>query len=349
MNWELYFYIIMVGLTLGYTFLNKKKYLVVLSFIMSSVLLWLVRMAGLDYDMNTYASALHYEYVFSLENMYFIREFLYWSGASYIFQWVQDEQLTFWTIDLIWLALLHIALGRTHNNINMPLYAIPFMVIFFPSLMGYENIYRQLIASMFVIYAFFGTRSVYGAAVVGILALFIHNASIVYAPLIYIYSATKNFSIPKVRVSHKLIFGLVYLMEIGGVYYASLGDSALSKSSSSTGLSLSFAYGILFIAMFFLALYLSHFQLVKFVKRHFYIVYALFTFMLFVPVLGPAQAERIGMMLLVLVTPLFIAELDRSFREDNSRIIIRMLFVMVGAAPTFLFGSAFNFLLTSQG
>ncbi|OHV12052.1 EpsG family protein [Kushneria phosphatilytica] len=349
MNWELYLYIVMVGLTLGYTFLNKKKYLVVLSFVISSVFLWIVRMAGLDTDMNTYAAALHYDYVFNLNNVYFIREFLYWSGASYIYQWVQDEQLTFWVIDLIWLALLHIALGRSHSNISIPLYAIPFMVIFFPSLMGYENIYRQLIASMFIIYAFFGTRSVYSAAFFGVLALFIHNASIVYAPLIYIYSATRNFSIPRVKVSQKIIFGVVYLFEVGGVYYASLGDSALSKSSSSTGLSLSFAYGLLFVAMFFLALYLSHFQLIKFVKRHFYIVYALFTFALFVPVLGPAQAERIGMMLLVLVTPLFIAELDRSFGEDNSRIVIRMLFVMVGAAPTFLFSSAFNFLLTSQG
>ncbi|ARS54109.1 hypothetical protein B9G99_15475 [Kushneria konosiri] len=309
--------------------------------------MWVVRNSGFDSDMATYAGYLSYLPDFATATIYYTREFVYWFGSGYLYSWIQNDITTLWVIDIIWITLLFYAVGNKKQSAGVPLYVAPFMLTFFPVLMGYENVYRQLIACMFVLFAFFGTRNLFVAGFFGLLALFTHNGSIVYMPLLYLFATTKGMTIPKLSAFHKLVFSFLYLVMVGGVYYSSLADSQLAKSSSTTGLPLTYAYLAVFMAMFLIAFLIANFKFKKFVKDNVSLVYAIFTFMAFIPVLGGAQAERIGMMLLIVIVPIFAMNLDKSLQSQSEKLLMRMLFVLVGIAPTFLFSSALNFLLTA--
>ncbi|WP_456267425.1 hypothetical protein M1D97_09075 [Kushneria sp. AK178] len=347
MTAELTWYLVLCGLAFFYCFLNKRTPLIILTYAIAAYYLWVVRTSGFDYDMVGYAQYLTYNFDFATATTYYTREFVYWFGSSYLYSLIQDDIVTLWVIDMIWLTLLFYAMGNRHLSNRVPMYVIPFLIVFFPLLMGYQNVYRQLIACAFVLFAFFGVRNLVVAGFFGLLALFTHNAAIVYMPLLYIFAVTSGMATPRISLFHKGIFSLLYLVMLAGVYYSSFGDSELAKSSSSTGLSLTYAYLAVFLAMSFVGLVLDNFNLKKFVQHNVTLAYSIFTFIAFIPALGGAQAERIGMMLLIVTMPIFATNLDRSFRSQNEKILMRMLFVMAGIAPTFLFSSAYNFLVTA--
>ncbi|MFC0338419.1 hypothetical protein SAMN05421848_3251 [Kushneria avicenniae] len=347
MTAELAWYLVLCGLAFFYCFLNKRTALIAITYVIAAYYLWIVRTSGFDYDMVGYARYLTYNLDFATATTYYIREFVYWFGASYLYQMIQDDVITLWVIDMIWLTLLFYAMGNRHLSSKVPMYVIPFLIVFFPLLMGYQNVYRQLIACVFVLFAFFGARNLMVAGFFGLLALFTHNAAIVYMPLLYIFAVTNGMTKPKVSFFHKGVFAFLYLVMMAGVYYSSLGDSEFGKSSSSTGISLTYAYLAVFFAMSIVAFVIGNFSLKKFIHHNTTLVYSIFTFVAFIPALGGAQAERIGMMLLIVTMPIFAANLDRSFKTQNEKILMRMLFVMAGIAPTFLFSSAYNFLITA--
>lgn len=345
MTAELQWYLVLCVLAFFYCFMGKRPALVWLSYGITGYYMWVVRSSGFDYDMQTYAAFLHFIPDLS-SPVYYLREFVYWGGSGYIFSLIQDEVTTFWVIDMIWMSMLFYAIGNSRQSSHIPLYVVPFMMVFFPVLMGYENVYRQLIACALVLYAFFGVRNIFLSGIIGVLALFTHNAAIVYMPLLYLFAVSSNMTAPRIGPFHKGVFMMLYMVMLGGVYYSSLGDSQLAKSSSSTGESLTYAYLLVFMAMTVVALILDNFNLTRFFKGNISLVYSMLTYIAFIPVLGGAQAERIGMMLLILTVPIFAANMDRSFSTQNEKMLTRMLFVMLGIAPTFLFYSAFNFLLT---
>lgn len=347
MTAELAWYLVLCCLAFVYCFLNKRTPLVLLAYVVAAYYLWIVRSSGFDYDMVGYAKYLSFDFDFATASTYYTREFVYWFGSSFLYSLIQDDVFTLWVIDMIWLTLLFYAMGNRRLSRNVPMYVIPFLIVFFPLLMGYQNVYRQLVACAFVLFAFFGARNLLVAGFFGLLALFTHNAAIVYMPLLYIYAVTNGMATAKIRFFHKSIFALLYLVMIAGVYYSSLGDTQLGKSSSSTGISLTFAYLAVFMAMSFVALVLDNFNVKRFIQHNITLTYSIFTFIAFIPVLGGAQAERIGMMLLIVTMPVFATNLDRSFRSQSEKILMRILFVMAGIAPTFLFSSAYNFLITT--
>lgn len=347
MTAELAWYLVLCCFAFVFCFLNKRTPFVIIAYLISAYYLWIVRTSGFDYDMRSYAALLSYLPSFSTASTYYTREFVYWFGSGYLHSWIQDEVTTFWVIDMIWLTLLFYAVGNRRQSSNIPLYVAPFMIVFFPLLMGYENVYRQLIACMFILFAFFGVRNIVIAGIFGLLALFTHNAAIVYMPLLYVFAVSKGMSVPKISSFHKGVFSFLYLLMVAGVYYSSLGDNELGKSSSSTGYSLTFAYLLVFLAMSVVAFVVSNFSIKRFVKENTSLTYSTLTFIAFIPVLGGAQAERIGMMLLVVIVPIFAMNLDNSFKTQSEKVLMRMLFVMAGIAPTFLFSSAYNFLVTT--
>lgn len=345
MTAELQWYLVLCVFAFLYCFMGKRTSLVLLVYIIAGYYMWVVRNSGFDYDMQTYAAFLHFIPDLS-SPVYYLREYFYWGSSGFIFSLIQDEVTTFWVIDMIWMSMLFYAVGNGKQSRHIPLYVAPFLMVFFPVLMGYENVYRQLIACALVLYAFFGVRNLFLSGIIGVLALLTHNAAIVYMPLLYLFAVSGNMTAPRISAFNKGVFMMLYVVMLGGVYYSSLGDSQLAKSSSSTGASLTYAYLLVFIAMTALALILNNFNLTRFFKGNISLVYSVFTYMAFIPVLGGAQAERIGMMLLILTVPLFAANLDKSFSTQNEKILTRMLFVILGIAPTFLFSSALNFLLT---
>ncbi|MCM2971556.1 EpsG family protein [Larsenimonas suaedae] len=348
MTLELMGYLGVCLVALTSTLMPKNILTVSFAFIAVVVYMGIVRHSGWDYDMHLYASMLHANFDFSMENMYYMREFVFWYGMPAIFNIVDDEIWTFIVVDIIWVFFVFYSVLNKKNERSIPLFCAPFMICFFPLLMGYENIYRQFLASMVVMFAFYGFKNKYIIYALGLVALFVHNSAIIYLPLLYLYSARKSSTRKKLNPIQLAIFSMTFLVMIGGVYYSSLGDSELAKSSNSTGISLGPAYAALFTLFFILAVFMAKFNLKKLVADYAYILYAFFSFLIIFPVLGGAQGERVGMMLLIIIVPMFLADFDRLFKDAALRWISRLVFVMLGIAPTFLFSSAFNFLLTGS-
>ncbi|MCM5703663.1 EpsG family protein [Larsenimonas salina] len=348
MTLELTGYLGICLLTLLSTLMPKNILTIALMFVAIVVYMGIVRFSGWDYDMYLYATMLHANLDFSLDNIYYVREFVYWLGMPLLFDQTGDEVWTFIITDIVWVSFIFYAVLNKKNDRNIPFFCIPFMVCFFPLLMGYENIYRQFLSSMMVLFAFYGFRNKYIIYVLGMLALFIHNSAIIYLPLLYLYSARRSSSRDKLNPIQLVIFVFTFLVMIGGVYYSSLGDSELAKSSNSTGISLGPAYAALFTLFFLLSVFMSKFNLKNMIRDYAYILYAFISFLIVFPVLGGAQGERVGMMLLIIIIPMFIADFDRLFKDPALRWVSRLAFVLLGLAPTFLFSSAFNFLKTAS-
>lgn len=348
MTLELAGYLLICGLTVFATFSTRNVLSILLIYISVVGYMMAVRFAGYDYDMYLYARMLDAPLDFSLDNIYYVREFIFWFGLPNIYKFTQSQQWTFIVTDFIWVSMLFYALLNKRNSSKIPLFCVPFMVVFFPLLMGYENIYRQFLASIVVMFAFYGFRNKYIIYCLGLAALFIHNSAVIYLPLLYLYSARSVSPTGKLNFFQLIMFAFSFLIMVGGIYYSSLGDSELSKSSNSTGISLGPAYAALFMAFFVTAIFMARFRVKVLLGEYGYIVYSFFCFLLIWPVLGGAQGERVGMMLLIIIVPMFVMHIDSIFKEPTLRMAVRLLFVLLGMMPTFMFPSAFNFLLTGS-
>ncbi|MCM2130466.1 EpsG family protein [Larsenimonas rhizosphaerae] len=348
MTFELAGYLLICALTIFATLSTRNVLSILLIYLSVIGYMIAVRFAGYDYDMYLYARMLDAGLDFSADNVYYVREFVFWFGLPKIFDLVQDQKWTFIVVDIIWVSLLFYALLNKKNSSRIPLFCAPFMIVFFPLLMGYQNIYRQFLASIFVLFAFYGFRNKYVVYLLSMVAFFIHNSAIIYLPLLYLYAARKASPTGKLNILQKGMFALSYVVMVGGIYYSSLSDTDLSKSSDSTGISLGPAYAALFAAFFIASIFMARFKVKELFSQYAYIVYSFFSFLLIWPVLGGAQGERVGMMLLIIIVPMFVTQLDGIFRQPTLRITVRLLFVLLGIAPSFLFSSAFNFLLTGS-
>lgn len=288
-----------------------------------------MRYSGWDWDINTYARAMTFD---SLNNIYYYREPVYWFSANYLYNNIfGDEVKTFIFIDIISFVVIYIA----SRKLVLPNY-FPFLfLIFFPALMGIQNVYRQYL-SMSVL--FLSIASMKKGEKIGLLywiiACLTHNLSVLFLPiLIYL-----NDKIPL----RKLLFCLSLVSAILLIPIASS-----TKSHDATGLNLGIAYiGCVFMILFFvMGLNFTIRNESDITTKLVYVGFVLIMVVVNVIFLGPAQAERIGMVGLAMSLWVIIDSLHRYFKSHN---FLSAIFMTMSIAPTFLFSSAFNMLLTSS-
>lgn len=292
--------------------INKKDTLFVLCFIF----LWfvIIRSSGFDIDIKTYSSIMKYSAT-SFADKYFLREPIWWLGSGVLYKYVTHSDIcTFLVYDVLGLVLIIAAC----KNYRLSVFYVFLWYLSFVSLMGYQNIYRQYLASCFIVYAvslFFKDSGVISKGIFSLFAILTHNLSILFSPVIV-------FRKKYLWLSLFIVFSIMYI----GAQYKS--------QNVHTGLDLKVIY--LFMIILFAVFILLNSKKYSTIS-YFSIIIALVLFIMF----PDDRFERFSMIILQFIMPFILLSIQRYKPVFIPRLVLLFIFI----APIFLFNSALQFLI----
>ena len=295
--------------------INSNKLFFCLFILTFAVMSATIRLT-LENDFISYNSALKTN---SLQ-FYYIREPVVWLGQRYFFSILQSAYWTFVAFDLIIALVLYKALQR----IDLPQYAYFSFLAFFPFVMGFNNIYRQWVASIFFLYAFTLIRDRTSWAWLWyFLSILSHNVAGVFIGLLFV----NHTSFFKKTVFIFLLLLTPVLISFGGA----------SKAGTKTGASLELAYLALIIAI--LIFYAASDKLkIKFadIKDYKFLWVVLYISGVATLFLSSGIAERVSIFSLMLIYPYLVLKIETNFKQ---KYFLRLIFAISGLLPLFLFSS----------
>tara|TARA_Y100001954_G_scaffold229472_1_gene275547 strand:+ start:2278 stop:3297 length:1020 start_codon:yes stop_codon:yes gene_type:complete len=331
---ELFLYILLILFGV-ITILSENKYVMWLFYIPCLLLFMVVvRTSGFDTDMITYAK----EMSSNAHNLYYLREFVFWYSLRFFYNMLNNEIAVFLLMDLIWIITLirtSVNLSKESSNFNnLSIGLIVVLCTSFPLFFGYQNIYRQLFATLVALYSYSIINSSYKKSIFYFLiSIFIHNISLVLLPIFFV-NKLLNLNI-YLRVIFSLVLSTAFIMLFSFASHF--------KSAKSTGIDMSLVYLIMFI--FFLILYLIKF------KFRIFDLFRKTPSLLIVVILMSSLfsfkfdmiSERLGMMFLVF----FIFDLykySNSIEKYSNRMYFRLSLLLIFSVPVLLFNSSRLFL-----
>ena len=341
MTLELFSYIILCFISILFAYKEGKFSNMeplprkVFAFSMGIVWFIIVRISGFDIDINTYVSYLDEKatLLFLMNSSYFLREFIFWGSFMGGYIILQDKILILLLIDTIVLYFLI----KTIINFRLPFYSFSLLLCFFPNLMGYENVYRQYIATILTLYSislayknsFFLRTNEFKSYIFIIIAAFCHNVAFLFFPLIFFLK--KRFKL-----------GILLSIQI----YIVLPILSSSKSEGETG-----DVPVEFFLATTIFLYVFYLIVNSFKLSKTNIYFLSFLFILTtesIIVLTGVASKRIVMFALNIILIFIIISLQNSnFNLKSYRLIVFLLCLSM-LAPTFLSNSAFQMLLTAN-
>lgn len=326
MTFELIVFVLLFFILLfSSTIISNSKGFTFFFILLSIVYILTVRLSGFHDDFINYIKILKYP-IITLFQFYYLKECFYWLLSNLIYSWLNSELYTYLIYDFFCLYLL----VKIKNNFNLPSYFILFFFLIFPSLMGFQNVYRQFVSTVIVLYsislAFQHKKSKFFFYFI---ALLTHNVTIFVFPLLFIFDKNKK---------SKYAFFFSFLMVFILLYFESK-----TKSFSSHGLSLGFVYIILIFALSYFII--SKNKLTKTLihkKISFYSSYLFFLLLILFFILGESQLERTGMLSIQLLLPFICLYIDKFYKE---KILFRFILIIILVVPTFVFKNALSMLL----
>ena len=124
-----------------------------------------------------------------MSDPYYLKNILFWIPSAFLHQHVFNSE---YIVLLLWDCITFILLLKICNRLKMPSSSVLVYLISFMGLLTLQNIYRQYIATIIVLYALTFPRSkaifAYGTFLISIL---IHSSLVLFAPVLYLYRRKK--------------------------------------------------------------------------------------------------------------------------------------------------------------
>lgn len=314
---ELFIYCLGIVLSILFAYINSsynnlfKRAL----WFYSAILILIVRLNP-QADIINYNSAMSS----SLLSFYYLREPVSWISMRLIYLITKSSYWTFVIIDLI----LFYVLFKSLRKFQIPSYGFFSILSFFPFILGFQNVYRQFIAVVLMLYVvsliFSGSHKRW---FFWILALGAHNVAGVFG-LINFFNLKNRFA------------KFFYFLSLLGVPFVFFIASS-SKSSAETGSDLSLIYVALQVFIFVSVIYASKFKITK--QNSFQLI-LLFSFLwlslISSIVLSSAISERISMFGLILFYPFVLKKIDECFTPV---FLARLILIISGFVPLLFFGT----------
>lgn len=316
---EIFAYVFLLIITGLLTFskgaLTNKSGL--LSFVVIMTYMVVVRYNGFDIDAKTYAESFELDLGFLLSNVYYYREPFFWLGAAWIKQNItHSAELTFLVFDGVCVILLLLSCKKY----KQPAFFVFLFYTCFPSVMGYNNTYRQFIAACFMVYvlSLLWTGESFKKYLYAFFSLFSHNLAAIFFPLI-IFLKRK-----------KIMWFFLCLILI-----LALSNSVLQSKSHGfrTGLSLGGVYALLIVIWVILLL-----------QERATKPYGLFFAVSFVGlffIFQDENIERFGMVYVQVMLAFMCILISRKYKPIP---LARFILLLMMTSPVFLFSSAYQFL-----
>lgn len=296
--------------------LSNALFLIIvwLAYVSTSVV---IRLSGFDVDIITYAEQMRRADL----SFYYLREPIIWFGQRLAYQVLQSEVLVFVTFDIGGLALVFLAF----RNFGMPRYAYIAFLLFFPTVLGMQNVYRQWYSACFLLYAASHmTKPNVRSALAIIAGIASHNVAAIFLGYFAVQLKTRW---------QALILLLSLLFVPIAIYYG-----GGTKSGIETGASMEFAY-LGLISLVGLVIVFSHGREASpTAKREkiaiFYIVYLVGVAIV---LLASVPTERIALFALTLLYPPLVLAIENKFVQP--RLPLRFAFTLLGFVPVLAFGT----------
>jgi hypothetical protein len=327
---ELVFFLFVFSLSLALSFLEiNNKFYYLGSFVILMLFSLVVRLSGFDADMGNYEMYLEIKSL----SIYYLKEPVYWLGSRYLFELTDSALIVFLLYDSLFIMILLFSC----NKLSLPKY-FPFaFFLFFPTVLGMQNVFRQFIASGFLLLllslVFTGAKYKYRFFVL-MLATLTHNVSLLFTPLAFINNKKRGVN-------------LFFVISCVGIFLL-LPIAAGTKSDSDTGDLPPLLYLVVYFVVVTVYLIIVKFDFSQYeikYKQYFnMMLYFILLILLSVFVLGGAQSKRVGMLSLLLsLVPLALL-VESRFKQ---KILVRMLFIVALTVPTLVFHNARSLLETS--
>ena len=318
------------------TIVSENKFVLLLLYIPSVYLFMIVvRSSGLDTDMITYAK----EMTSSGHHIYYLREFVFWYSLRFFYYVFSNEIAVLLFMDMIWIFILYrISINLSKSSLVMNNLSLGLIVILstsFPLFFGYENIYRQLFATVFSLYSYSLLNSNYKKSIFFfIISFFMHNTVIVLLPIFFI---NKIFSAKiYLRVFLSLLVSIVFVMLFNYV--------SQFKSAKSTGVDMSVVYLFMYLSTFIIYLIKFKFRILDLFRKTPSLIISIILMIGLYNLKYDMISERLGMMFLVFL--LFdLYRYSNTIQKYSNRIIFRLFLLLVFSIPVLIFSSSRIFLL----
>lgn len=281
------------------------------------------RLNSIQLDFLVYLEAMTYDWGF-YKSFYVLREPIYWVSSKLAYDIFKNQIVVFIFFDLIIFSLItYVAYLK-----NIRPYFLLLLFLFFPSVMGFLNIYRQFLATIILLIVFLISSEKYiQSKIFYFFSILTHNVSFIFLPLVY---SEKGFL--KIKFIFASIISIVAMILMSG-----------TKSEMETGETSPLLFFLVLCFGMIVFLFLNKFVISKTnVELHYVNLYGLsisFFSMLF---LTGAPAKRISMIALVflLYSLYWIIE-----KYKRNIFIFRFVLVFLAILPSFIFSSVFNMLI----
>lgn len=271
-------------------------------------------------DMIVYINSMKLSFRDMLSQPYYLKNILFWGSNSLLYSAGLSPNL----ILLIWDIITFVLMLKVRKNTGLPYYFIPLFYTSFVGIFGLQNIYRQYIASILLLYIVTTSfRKQWKFYLLLVLTALIHSGSIIFAGAIW------------VKAQKKMPSGYWYILMLAMVVMLSPKLFATNHPEN-TGSNFNILYlgTILFGATFCLFTQRTMRRKIDFGKDFLTIVYLLvIAFSAFLVQRTSLYYERIGLFIL----PLIMMYCVKYIRYYSQRRMMNVAFSLLLIFPTFSF------------
>lgn len=312
---ELVFFLLIYIFSIFFSLTNLRfnRYIIFITYL--SVIL-VTRLSPPDTDIITYMSSMK-----SISfQFYYLKEPFVWFLQSHLYSLLKNEVIVFILTDILVFYILYKCL----YELNSPLYLYLSVVLIFFVFLGYQNIYRQFFASIFVFYFFvmfykFNRLSLRSA----LFAILSHNSSLIF--LTSVFSSSKKY----------LIFIFVCTLPFILLFVSNF------KSSGATGRSFEFLYFIIILLYFSFYILLRRFIIKKNDTLFVFLSLCTYSSFCFIFLLSSLSAERL--IFYILLPMIILCTIQFQFYFSSRRLWNSINSILL-PLPTFVFPSTLSFM-----
>lgn len=322
-------YIFLLYFALGVIYCFKTSNFKNIIFIIFALFFWsfCLRSFYIGNDFITYNIVLDLDWSY-YQDIYYLREPIYWFFSKFLYEYlVYDKVYVYFVIDIVFLLSFVFFIKKN----KLPEYLVFLFILFFPSVMGIQNVYRQFLASFFIVYAIFDENKIlFKNFIYLFIAFLLHNVAILFLPFVLL----------KQKKYFLTFISFVFLI---GIYSYFGGD----RSNSDTGDVNPVVYLLAMILIFFGYLIIHKFK-IKF-RDNFFInsfVLGFFLYSFSIILMASGQSKRVGMIVLLINLFALIIYIEKEYRNTlENKVLIRSFIFIFLTIITVIVPSSRNMLL----
>lgn len=183
MEYAIYVYLAILTIILAFKGTVKRSKLLDGLLLGSLIVLSFIVRQNPHSDMIVYISSMRIPLQDLFVNESYLKNIVYWGTSSLLYHWGLSSSVVFYILDIASFILLL----RARNIKHIPYYFIPLFYVSFIGIFGIQNIYRQYLATILLIYVYSIIRD---RPLIGyflfMVAVLIHNSSILMIGAIFI-------------------------------------------------------------------------------------------------------------------------------------------------------------------